>query len=237
MRVAELRKEGVAQLDQAFEEARRWVFETWPEDDWQDIAHAIRDGVNAECLLRDNREHQIPLDGKIHDEDTELDPATGKTKLRPIEIDPMRQGLRHGHREVRLEGRRRLHALTLRRPEPSTFFELHQAIQEDDGKDADGRWLCNRRASEKDRRSEAYPDGTGFDSRLPKWMPPMPSAAVASSVSAPVQTASPVPEPAPVVTPTDSAPVISPNGCPECGGQKIGRGYRHAAGCSKPKPV
>jgi hypothetical protein len=226
MRVGKLRKEAVARHDQTLTAARRWIFDTWPADDWQDIAHAIRDGVNAECLLRDNREHQIPLDGKLYEDETILDPATGKTKLAPIKVDPRRAGLRHGHREVRLESRRRLYALTVLRPEPATFYDLQKAIESDDGKDADGQWLCNRCVPERNRKSEGYPDGSGFDERLPKWMPR------AVEESAPASSTEPIVIAAPGHIP-DNVFTVEVGGCSECHGPKYGKGFRHAAGCTK----
>lgn len=244
MQVKGLRNEGAATAEQArrdqdVAEARRWIFANWPHDDWHDIVHAIRDGVNAECLVRDQREHQIPLTGKIYDEKSYVDQATGATKFPPIKVDARRKGLRHGHREVRLESKRRLYALTLQRPEPSTFFDLQRAIIEDDGKDADGRWLCERCIphpdnTEADRRHKAYPDGTGFDpERLPKWMPSQ-TEGVASIATFP-------PPEATVVIAVDERRQVSPGvfapvhetGCSECGGAKYGKGFRHADGCSK----
>lgn len=224
MQVKALRNEGAAtaaqaRRDQDMAEARRWIFARWPNDDWQEIVHAIRDAVNAECLVRDRREHQIPLTGKIYDERSYVDQATGATKFPPIKVDPRRMGLRHGHREVRLESRRRLYALTLRRPEPSTFFDLQRAIIDDDGKDADGRWLCERCIphpdnTEADQKHEAWPDGSGFDpERLPKWMP---NAAAPAFAQVPLQAFQP-----------------TANGCSECGGAAYGKGFRHADGCSK----
>lgn len=231
MRVKELRKEqrttaAQARRDQDDMKAKRWIFANWPVDDWHEIAHAIRDGVNAECLLRDNREYQIPMDGKLYDDDPTLDPATGNTKLPPMKVDPRRMGQKHGHREVRLESRRRLHTLALQRPEPSKFFELQQAIGEDDGKDADGQWLCNRCVPEQDRTAEDFPDGSGFDERLPKWMPvaatPEPAELVGSETAAPNVAQ---------VPPQAFQPTA--NGCSECGGAQYGKGFRHVEGCSK----
>lgn len=240
MQVAELRKEqyataSQARRDQDLAAAKRWIHGTWPSDDWQDIVHAIRDAVNAECLLRDEREHQIPLSGKLYDDEPTYDPSTGVKRLPSIKIDPRRLGLRHGGKEPRLEARRRTYELALLRPEPSTFFDLLRAIQEDDGKDTAGRWLCERCVPEQNEKCEAFPDGSGFGGRLPKWMPSPTADLVCRSLPV-VETVTPLP-PGITGTVTQLPPfVFAPayeTGCPSCGGAEYGRGFRHADGCPK----
>lgn len=233
MQLAALRKERCTTADQARRDqdlaaAKRWIHETWPGDDWQDIVHAIRDSVNAECLLRDNREHGIPLSGKLYEDEPARDPVTGVQRLPSIKVDPRRKGLRHGGREVRLEARRRTYELAVLRPEPSTFFDLLRAIIEDDGKAADGRWLCNRCVPEGDEQSEAFPDGSGFGGRLPKWMP----VAAEQEPAEPVEAETVAVDVSQVVPLGVFAPVYE-TGCPKCGGAAYGKGFRHADGCPK----
>lgn len=199
--------------------AKRWVVQHWRDDELQQLTRAIVDGVNAECVARDQREHAIPISGKLYDDTPEVDPVTGKEVKPPIKIEERRKGLKHGHREVRLEARRRMYELILRRPDPATFFALFNAIGDDDGKDENGQWLCQRGVACEDKNDPAYPDGGGFDDRWPKWMPKQKRAAM--DEPRPLQ---------PKVSHSDKP------GCPGCGGSPVGRGFRHRDGCPE-KPA
>lgn len=141
--------------------AKQKMHQAWRENDVQRIVDAIRSAVAAELILRDNREHEIPLDGKLYADSDEpaRDGATGQAGPVRIEVDPKLKGRKHGYESQRLEARRRLYALILKGPHPSRFYELLDAIEQDDGRDAEGEWLCRR---------DGYPL-TGNE-RLPKWL-------------------------------------------------------------------
>lgn len=132
---------------------KRWVHACWNVGDLARVNRAIRSSVAAECTLRDQREHQIPISGSMFPEEH---PDADESKLPVPILMARRVGLRTGGQEVRLESKRRLYALIMRRPDPNKAHALVIAIEAHNGLGDDNRPLCTRH---------------GYRPDLPDWLP------------------------------------------------------------------
>jgi len=153
--------------EQAVLLSRKWLAEHWPNDEKQEMLHAIERGVVAELRLRDNREYGIPLNGDVTVpvliEDNRR--GMGMPTARPgqqYQVDPVLSQNKHGLLEMRNETTRRFYAWAALRPDPECYLQWRAAVEDDDGKDAAGQWLCGP------HRGNHFTGG--FVEALPKWL-------------------------------------------------------------------
>lgn len=150
-------------LNADYQRARAWVFAHWSEDEREMVMTAIRDSVAAELCERDNRCYDIPSDGKVTQEVYDE-----KGNVTAMEADAVKRSQVHSGRDHTHEVKRRWRAWVCLYPLATYAIDWAQAIQDDDGLDADGQPLCQEHGGHRDSSKADY--RTGFEDRLPKWL-------------------------------------------------------------------
>lgn len=150
--------------------AREWVFARWPYEKRNAVLHAIQSSVVQELRQRDYRCYGIPLDGNILVVDSQTGRLTADVKLAE---------LKQLGRCQTLETKRRWTAWMALKPDVAKCDKWLEIIEEDDGKDESGQWLCGEHHGRRYTRAQMSQDSslvyeTGFGV-LPKWLtqPPL----------------------------------------------------------------
>ena len=169
--------------------------QSWPNpEDRASLTNAIKRSIIAELCARDTREYGLPEDNRRGEWATsEMRVGQGVAEKSSLIGNPawMRDGYRTEDWHAEFD-RRRLVFFALW-PKGEFAAEWIELITDDDGKDADGEWLCQKHSDdsagrtfaeeinappEADHRPKPRPDG-GFgpihdDSqwRKPKWLLP-----------------------------------------------------------------
>lgn len=152
--------------DLEHEKARRWLIAHWSPDDRNLVLSAIRDSVIEELKQRDTREYNIPPNGDI----CVMDPES--KRLVP---DPVLASQRRNGRDESIEVKHRWRTWIALKPDPVYVYDWVRVIEEDDGKDEFGNWLCGPHGGKRYSRHQmsANPEliyHTGFGKSLPKWL-------------------------------------------------------------------